>query len=66
MSEADRFASVEAAAKAEAKRARKAAKGIEKRVEKVGDESLADYERRRRRLESELTGELPDDSPEPI
>ena len=34
-------------------------------VDRAGDEALDDYERRRKRLADDLTGELPNDSPEP-
>ena len=58
-------AGAEASAKAAAERARKAGTRRRTKVEKLADESLVDYERRRQRLENDLTGELPDDSPEP-
>ena len=37
----------------------------EQTLDKLGDETLDDYERRRQRLSADLTDELPNDSPEP-
>jgi hypothetical protein len=34
-------------------------------IDKLGDEALDEYERRRERLTADLTGELPDDIHEP-
>jgi hypothetical protein len=53
-----------AAAQTELDRARREIEDAERAVDRVGDEALADYERRRERLADDLTGELPNDSPE--
>ena len=54
----------DAAAQTEIDRARREIEDAERAVDRVGDEALADYERRRERLADDLTGELPNDSPE--
>jgi hypothetical protein len=56
--------SSDAAAQTEIDRARREIEDAERAVDRVGDEALADYERRRERLAEDLTGELPNDSPE--
>jgi hypothetical protein len=38
---------------------------LDQHVQQREDEALADYEARRVRLDNDLTGALPDDSPEP-
>ena len=53
-----------AAAQSEIDRARREIEDAERAVDRVGDEALEDYERRRERLAEDLTGELPNDSPE--
>jgi len=54
----------DAAAQSEIDRARREIEDAERAVDRVGDEALEDYERRRERLAEDLTGELPNDSPE--
>jgi hypothetical protein len=54
----------DAAAQSEVDRARREIEDAERAVDRVGDEALEDYERRRERLAEDLTGELPNDSPE--
>ena len=56
--------SSDAAAQTELDRARREIEDAERAVDRVGDEALADYGRRRERLADDLTGELPNDSPE--
>ena len=54
----------DAPAQSEIDRARREIEDAERAVDRVGDEALEDYERRRERLAEDLTGELPNDSPE--
>jgi hypothetical protein len=42
-----------------------AAHELDEKVRRLGDETLADYERRRERLIRDIAGPLPEDTPEP-
>jgi hypothetical protein len=55
----------EAAARETAERLRKGAEETQAKIDEIGDAGLSDYERRRARLEADIAGELPNDSPEP-
>jgi hypothetical protein len=53
------------AASARLDRLSKEATAAEREIDDLGDEVLADAERRKARLAADLTDPLPDDSPEP-
>ena len=54
----------EAAARETADRIREGAERTQAKIDEIGDAGLSDYERRRARLEFDVTADLPDDSAE--